>query len=302
MTEEKIETLPDILWHYTTFDTLTAILTSQCLLASDFRDTNDREEILFGFKALRDTFGTQNTWRTSEGITDNVSEDIRADEEKIMQGLETLFVQGQMICLSGAEDSLSMWRGYGQLTNGGGNGAVAIGFCAEDLRTLCGPRDATLQSSPPLIQHNAFGGFEGPCKVEYDLGKRPNLTNAVSNESYSADFHIKWTHLLAHWMKHRKDPAFAEEQEYRIWGSASIGNLERQRQDFNILGNAYRRKFHLAPSPNDILGPLKNPLAIQKIMVGPTTNFEKVERLIRNFFHSYTHGWPDVCSSNIPFK
>lgn len=302
MTEETIETLPDILWHYTTFDTLTAILTSQCLLASDFRDTNDREEILFGFKALRDTFGTQNTWRTSEGITDNVSEDIRADEEKIMQGLETLFVQGQMICLSSAKDSLSMWRGYGQLTTGGGNGAVAIGFCAADLRTLCGMRDATLQSSPTLIQHNASGGFEGPCKVEYAFNNFPQLTNALSNEDYTTDFHTTWVRRLAHWMKHRKHPAFAEEQEYRIWGSASIGSLERQRQDFTILGNAYRRKFHLAPSPNDILEPLEHPLAIQKIMVGPTTNFEKVERFTRNFFHSYTHDRPDVYSSKIPFK
>lgn len=302
MTEETIETLPDILWHYTTFDTLTAILTSQCLLASDFRDTNDREEILFGFKSLRKAFGTQNTWRTSEGFADPVSNDIRADEEKIMQGLEPLHVGGQMICLSSSEDSLSMWRGYGQLTNGGGNGAVAIGFCAADLRTLCGMRGATHQSSPPLIQHNALGGFEGPCKVEYAFSNFPQLTNAIMNEGYSPGFHTTWANRLAHWMKHRKHPAFAEEQEYRIWGSARIGNLERQRQDFTMLGNAYRRKFHLAPSPVDILGPLKHPLAIQKIMVGPTTNFEKVERFTRNFFQSYSQDWPDVCSSKIPFK
>ncbi|MDF9303335.1 DUF2971 domain-containing protein [Tritonibacter mobilis] len=195
-----------------------------------------------------------------------------------------------------------MWRGYGQLTNGGGNGAVAIGFCVTDLRTLCGPRDITLQSSPPQIQQNAFGCFEGPSKVEYDLDKRPNLTNAVSNESYSADFHIKWTHHLAHWMKHRKHPAFAEEREYRIWGSARIGSLERQRQDFTILGNAYRHKFQLAPSPDDILGPLRHPLAIQKIMVGPKTDFAKVERFTRNVFQSYTQDRPDICASKIPFK
>ncbi|NKW78955.1 DUF2971 domain-containing protein [Rhodobacteraceae bacterium R_SAG7] len=302
MCEETTGQLPDVLWHYTTFDTLTKILASRCLLASDFRDTNDREEILFGFRALRVAFGTHNTWSTTEGFADPVPDDIRANEETIIQDLETRFVQGQMICLSSARDSLSMWRGYGQLTNGGGNGAVAIGFCAADLHTLCGPSDATLQSSPAHIQQNASGGFEGPSNVDYAFRNFPQLSNALSIEDYSADFHIKWTHHLAHWMKHRKHPAFAEEREYRIWGSARIGSLERQRQDFTILGNAYRRKFHLAPAPDDILGPLTHPLAIQKIMVGPKTDFGKVERFTRNVFQSYTQDRPDICASKIPFK
>lgn len=301
MSDIQSETPPKILWHYTTVDTLTEILKSRSLLASDFRDTNDRAELKHGMKLLRDLFGTQN--RFSEIGNDPLPEHIRSLEESILMDVETRSMAGQMICFSTTRDSLSMWRGYGQVTTRGGNGAVAIGFHTTDLQSLCNADATPTKNTAPNILSNVLAGFRKIQPVRYDFSQLPQLSSALVQSEDTSKVHMEWAEKLAQFIKHRKDPAFAEEQEWRLWGDGLFNSRDTEGYHYSVINNRFRRRFHLTCEPNDLGRGLKYPLAIREIIAGPTTDVERLKRFCETWFHiNGAHIEPKICPSSVPFQ
>nr|WP_254868670.1 DUF2971 domain-containing protein [Phaeobacter sp. HF9A] len=196
-----------------------------------------------------------------------------------------------------------MWRGYGQVITRGGNGGVAIGFDSADLQTLCNTDQAISEQTPLNISLNTRAGFKGVQKIRYNASEFPQLSSALSEEGYSPDLHLRWTAKLADFIKHCKDGAFQEEQEWRVWGSGAFHRSDIAEKDYTIIGNRFRRRFHLSAHPDSIGNDLTHPLAIREIRTGPNTDHETIKRFCDTWFRvNGSYDGPLVTKSRIPFR
>lgn len=268
---------PSELWHYTTFNSLTAILQSQSLLATDFRALNDTQEFKHGIKVLKEMF-------TKEGFAPS---DHFEKVQNVLSDVETR-CNGQVISLSAAPDSLSMWRGYSGAV--GGNQAVAIVFDVEDLKTL-------------VQRHteNKLSQFSGPRKVRYDTSCLPQLNGTDVQTELEEGGHISVVCQVNDWIKLTKNKAFREEGEYRLLCSGGIGSIERRRQSCQVVNGEFRKIFRLSFNDESISENLKYPLAIKELWAGPKMNLDKLERFAQNYFFQFGCDRPDIKQSRIPF-
>lgn len=264
-----------ILWHYTTFETLTQILQSKSLLASDFEALNDRNEFRTGLSTLRKFYG--------EGSisTDRKTPELIAFEEGILMDLETR-LNGQVVSFSCAKDSLSMWRGYGKLGNGGM--PVAIGFNESDLSTLA-----------------KASGFEGPKDVAYESGPVPQLGNALLGAELNAKAHSEWVERLRKYIWFQKNWYFREEEESRMVCAGGFGSLDRRIGCFAEVGGEFRKKLLLSLHGDEIYKDLAYPLGIKCILAGPNVDVAKINRYLKGYFFMHRCDFPRLDKSNIPF-
>ncbi|PTQ74376.1 Protein of unknown function (DUF2971) [Celeribacter persicus] len=268
---------PSELWHYTTFDSLTAILQSQSLLATDFRALNDTQEFKYGINVLKEIFAR-------EGFAPS---DHFEKVEDVLSDLETR-CNGQIISLSEARDSLSMWRGYGGAV--GGNQAVAIVFNVEDLKTLAQEH-----------LENKLSHFSDPQRVRYDASFLPQLNGTDVRTKLAEGGHMSVVCQVDDWIKLSKNDAFREEKEYRLLCRGGIVSIDRFRQSYQVVNGEFRKIFRLSFDDEKIFMKLKKPLAIKELWAGPKMNFDKLERYAENYFFQFGCGRPDIKQSRIPF-
>lgn len=268
---------PSELWHYTTFNSLTAILQSQSLLATDFRALNDTQEFKHGIKVLKEMF-------TKEGFAPS---EYFERVQDVLSDVETR-CDGQVISLSAAPDRLSMWRGYSGAV--GGNQAVAIVFDVEDLKTLAQKH-----------QENKLSQFSEPREVRYDMSCLPQLNGTDVQTELKNGGHLNIVKEVNDWIKVTKNPAFKEEEEYRILCGGRAGSIDLGRQSYRIINGEFRKIFRLSFDDEKIFEFLKYPLAIKELWAGPKMNLDKLERFAQNYFFQLGCARPDVKPSPIPF-
>lgn len=111
----KEPALPGIYYHYTSMQTLWAILESESLRATQARFSNDSEEIKKGIRIIKElcSQGADNSFKKyADWLDDGGGEEIDC----------------YISCFCGGSDVLSQWRGYCR------NDGVSIGFSFDETR------------------------------------------------------------------------------------------------------------------------------------------------------------------------
>lgn len=113
-----------ILWHYTSIETLTKILTNQNMRATHHSFMNDAKEIKTGVDKFLEVINLSQKDRLK--IETRYFKDLTANLEELSSG--TSMALFYLISLSKKKDSLSQWRGYTPPAGG-----CAIGFNTDLL-------------------------------------------------------------------------------------------------------------------------------------------------------------------------
>ncbi len=133
---------PECLYHYTTVEAFTKIVTTQELWATDILYLNDREEFYRGLKCLR-TCLHRKAKETADADARKRYEWLRRDLGRIGPGHS---IPLYVCSFSRSGDDLSQWRAYSP--NGGG---VAIAFRLGRLRSWANSQKLSLY--PCLYDH-----------------------------------------------------------------------------------------------------------------------------------------------------
>lgn len=113
----KATASPGIFYHYTSLDTLWAILESETLRATQARFSNDSEEIKKGVNIMREACKKAGKDSTLNKYVKRFKEDGGTD------------IDCYIVCFCGQDDILSQWRGYCR------SDGVSIGFAFDEEKT-----------------------------------------------------------------------------------------------------------------------------------------------------------------------
>lgn len=128
---------PGIFYHYTSLNTLWAILESETLRATQARFSNDSEEIKKGAQILEEI--CRSCEEDSVGVLSAHAHQLRADESDN--------IDCYIVCFCGDKDVLSQWRGYCR------SDGVSIGFAFDQTEPHFFLKDeASEQQCPHKIQ------------------------------------------------------------------------------------------------------------------------------------------------------
>ena len=186
---------PDDLFHYTSGTALFGILSTSELWGGNFAFMNDKSEFEYGRSVLRKVLQESRTAAT-----------VNARKTVLGRASETMFRRSDpyFVCFCEAPDLLSQWRGYG------GN---ASRYCLR-LRS-----DSLIEIGDDV---------DGPISVLYDAAFQRNIAATVIDRHIEAladsatdkditDCISSMYATLSTRMIRFKDPAFAEEREWRCY-------------------------------------------------------------------------------------
>jgi hypothetical protein len=213
--------------------------------------------------------------------TGKESEEILSDMLGVLDGHERINVC--VASFSRVSDSLSQWRAYG-----GPKSAFAIGFNGEYLASL-------------LPKHKFF-----LVRCVYDLEQQHRIMEALVAEVYdqiiegrrTGDVHPRKSGNMSAFL-HRfapilKDPAFADEQEWRIISRPLMNSFE----EFNFRegASALVPYYRLALKDDGV------DFQIDELVVGPTPNPALSVDSVGNFLVSQELRDVPVRSSKVPYR
>lgn len=201
--------LPNIYYHYTSLETLWAILGTETLRATQARFSNDSEEIKKGIRILKDLCSQYNDGSLKKYV--NWLED-RGEEN----------IDCYIACFCGDSDILSQWRGYCR------SDGVSIGFAFDKTQPCYYFKDAADDEQEPQkvklysVWYVAEEGKNDKANksiteedLKGELSKRLKEFDELSTETCK-----KFMGNVIPLIKHA---GFCEEDEYRlmIWNTLS---------------------------------------------------------------------------------
>ncbi|WP_124259232.1 DUF2971 domain-containing protein [Rhodococcus ruber] len=278
-------TLEPPLYHYTDINGLIGILGSKCLRASDARFLNDAQELTFGgdlanellqekIVALRaDPSGRAGDWNNLE---------IAAMLEACIHQLESFTVNSTpfVACLSDAHNRLSQWRGYGDQ-------GYAIGFDRATLNKYVTSTPTVSSVRRPRLAKVEYGRENHTIAAAVEQALVDAIDHGPSGHPGSSSY-FRVERLIADALPLAKDPAFFEEQEWRI-----------------SIPEPADRKFR--PSA---LGPIPytevkfGDDAVREIVIGPGRDQDVRRAAVTTFIsHQFDDPWNvKIYDSGIPFR
>lgn len=220
---DRAQTPGKLVWHYTNLDTLTLILQSNCLLATEVSFQNDIRETSTADSAFMEVLGEiSNNVRYSRFARDALTFLRREDDEDpSFVGLAGELVRKArfILCASNDPDSLYAWRTYAQ----GGIGC-AIGLDPGVPLGVVNPKSS---HQAPRIRHWRKVTYS-PSKTHNEarrllerLGEEWLVAHEEDTKSEGSQeaMRLLITHLTEVRSSVRaiaKDPAFADENEHRV--------------------------------------------------------------------------------------
>lgn len=208
---KDLRSAPDMLWHYTDSAGLIGILASQRLWATQARFLNDAKEIAYGAEVatralarLRISGLKRETTKFVRGLGDA--------NKRIIQDFFDKTLDVFVACFCTKRDLLSQWRAYAGHDSVGG---YALGF-----RPPCGPQ-AWAQAAPGnhglVFKRVLYDPAEQESSCRELIERLVELLDVdpldVARQTAFATNLVDGIAELTTWFK---DPAFAEEQEWRI--------------------------------------------------------------------------------------
>ncbi len=310
---DSSETMPDVVYHYTSMDTLLKIAATNVIRATSIRYLNDVTERLLLFEELRARLAL-----TLERPLPKSELFAAALESGMTQQSESFSLLPFVASFSASADSLPQWRAYCPHGNG-----VAIGIRTESLH----------RAKPRLRDTSAPNRWRKPTidfdSVLYHLpGSIDSLDRILEAVSEKADNYLlnqdgddidpSWLEFLnmlgpslesqASLVKHS---SFASEEEFRlVVNNITVNGVV----DYRASGSTLVPFTEVdLPNPTGFLdrpsyafGGMKRlegakPYFIESITVGPTPHDELSCDALRYRFRSSQYD-VDVSPSRVPFR
>lgn len=277
---------PSLLYHYTDVVGLIGICTSASLRATNLRFMNDAQELSHGWKLMRQVLGEAEAKAKGPAQVELIEE-----LGQIMSTPYGGYPDFYSVSFSADGDLLSQWRGYG--SDGGG---YAVGFDTADLASFSaqtsGPRrvlnrviyDEELQLQ--ILHRTAEAMLELFAQVEPG---DPLLTTLRAQTFAALGQLVGFAFAF-------KDPAWAEEREWRVVRAVS---------DNELHGVRFRPGTGGVAVPFISIGPdggSVGDLPIRQIVQGPTTSPDIAAESVKILLA--TNGYTDVevKASSIPLR
>jgi hypothetical protein len=202
----------DIVWHYTTLDTLAKILSSQTLLATEANFQNDPNEVAYSENLLKEAIKRASRKNsafaaTLAGIGKHVDEPGRYSLN-INRLLET---SRFLLCGSTDGDSMYCWRTYGAV----GGVACAIGFDASVPLKVAGVRSSQSYRWTPVIYAESQVAAEVDALVE-EIRKEYDASAIDSGEKNIGILIVGYGRIRSMITTLAKSASFSNEKESRI--------------------------------------------------------------------------------------
>ena len=170
------------------------------------------------------------------------------------QGHSTRFVGS----LSERGNWLSQWRGYG-----GGEGGFSIGFDRVALQRALKVNDSNRSAEPyTSLRPVCYKPVAHKSAVKYAAKKTYELFKRAGPEKIG-EFLDLWHDVLGEIAPLIKDPAFAEEREWRLMRLVNYDSCDLKALEFSNSQSMLKRHFKLNIAKD-------GRLPINEIMVGPS--------------------------------
>lgn len=221
---ERARTGGELVWHYTTLDTLALILQGNSLLATEVSFQNDIRETLTADAAFEEALEALQADPTYELFARQALRFLREephwDPWSDLPSRQLVHEARFILCASDDPDSLYAWRTY----SSGGIGC-AIGL---DPKVALGIVDSDSNPSPRSIRHwrpvvyqpgRVRQAAERPLKRLGDLWNAAHARDTAAEEGRSEAFGLIVADLAdarADVRSRAKDPAFSDEHEQRV--------------------------------------------------------------------------------------
>lgn len=288
----SIETGPenDILYHYTSFNTLNEILIHNSLRASNIRFLNDKNEFKIWFNVFDNVFSAmkqKEDYLSFSSFLETIKKEIYSYHKY------STFVT----CFSHERDLLSQWEMYGDKCQG-----IAIGFDKKELIHLMfeyNKKRLNMESTfPGLLQGSVEYNYEMVCKDAMKMTKdlvKSFLESGESIEGFTDNemkYHFKEKCMRVFMrLQDAKDASFYAEKEFRLYW-----NQDEQIKEVKT----FSRKTRIVPY---VSLTCEEKLPIKEILIGPAldepeTRINEIKYVLKGF------GYPDINveQSKIPYR
>lgn len=318
-----LETLPKVVFHYTSLATLLKIVKSQQIWATSIRYLNDVSERSYALSEIKK--------RVEQGplLIQNLFPDQIEEIDKHRSFDELPFVAS----FSGLSDSLPQWRSY--CPNGNG---VSIGFSTESLKHASlikenaadqqAPVNKNLDSDPLDFEIDFFSiAFqpvlypkEGDCKAfdetverliaearreeeDYDPPEYTDESGRMVTEDVSLEEFVAGA--LDKTASRIKNPSFEAENEFRLIVRLLGASMAIQYRSTKTTLVPYVPLSIPNPSafakPRETVIPSLRPFFIDSVKIGPTPNPKLTKQALQQFF--WGRGYDvTVDESGVPFR
>lgn len=286
----------DIIYHYTSLNGFLSIIETQSLFFSNANFLNDSKEIKHGVDIVL---------KAIEQTEENENSDIL---DKMKDNINLLFKSEKYVtCFSKDGDLLSQWRAYGN--NGKG---ISIGFDFSNLtdsfdKYLTGTHieyDEKIQIESIKEYIHLMIEFYKNIENNYNWNGQ-DFNNLVAKQI------ITFFNNVIYSFKH---PSFIDEREYRL--QLEIDNVMYKKEDielkfratenliipYTVIKNDYISYLETkVPNETEPVFPLKK-LPINKIVIGPSLDYETVKTGIEKFLSEKGYNEIDIKKSNVPYR
>lgn len=204
--DEDLAVTPKVLWHYTTAEGLRGIVESGKVWASQASFLNDAREMSYGVDLFFKVLKERDTSSLRPAARDWFEKWALGEPGTVLKQWLRENAVPFVACFCEHGDRLSQWRGYGP------GGGYAVGFAQH----------------PAQAWVHAAGHGMSLRRVIYERAEQESqitdvidrlvalLDRSPDTESTKTEFIRNLTAAIAHVAAYCKDPAFEEEQEWRV--------------------------------------------------------------------------------------
>lgn len=256
---DDLAATPDVLWHYTTAEGLKGIAQDDHLWASQSIFLNDARELVYGidlyFNTLAEADVTMLDKRTQAWLEHWASDEGATSVREWFRVNAAPFVA----CFCAKGDLLSQWRAYGP------SGGYAVGFSQH-------PAQAWIQAGGHglALRQVIYDEQQQRSQVGDIVSRLVNLLAGHGGTDVARQEFIRSTvDAIGQVAAYCKDPAFAEEQEWRVIYQRPEDPSPLQLHH-RTAGNALVPYVHLPITAQ--IGARPSKLPIVRVRVGPNVD------------------------------
>jgi hypothetical protein len=280
------QNFPKVLYHYTSLEGLKGIIEGGSIWSSDPEYLNDQSEVKYGcelVESVQSEFLKDDTPNPFSKICERASMSTFLGERP-----DKYFIS----CFCEDGDLLSQWRGYAGTTNG-----YAIGFSTEYLLRER-PKEFHLRRViyDQREQRSIVKTIFKEVQKEYNQILSKANTLSLEKNSIDSDFSKMLQNTLRECICSFKNPAFKEENEYRIVYYVS-SNKHPDVVNFRISGGMLIPYIPIGWRSSESKVP-----SITSITIGPNREAELSKKSLNLLLEKYNLEYVDVRESKIPFR
>lgn len=283
----------EIVFHYATLESFLSIVESQSFYFTNLNYLNDRKEYNHGVQIILETLKDQANNKASESKLKILS--------YVEKNLESINKSSRYIaCFSKNGDLLSQWRAYGNQGKG-----VSIGFKTSDL----GYFDGVSLSSMNIEYREEFQRKIINEIIKIIIDYFENIKDLIDWDGYNYELLVSKSiiTIIEEFISNFKDPSFDEEKEFRLEYKID-GNINEKdnnkllfRSNGSLIIPFYKIEY-VDKNDNLSIGWQYKKLPIEKIIIGPSLDYELNKNSIESFLLKFGYENIEIIQSKIPYR